>query len=191
MVTLKERQFKLREDAIVDAMYALLSEKGYAATSMDDVATRVGISKATLYLHFKSKTELALKVVIRQVEESEATFKALDPSLPAIERLRRSLEDGIKRRATMGAIQIDMVRDEILSDPAFQEAEGRRIESSQQLIAEAQRAGDIRTDLPIPLIMAFIGNSFNIRFDALLKEGFSLEQVCEQTIDLVMRAIRP
>ena len=51
-LSLKERQWKLREDAILDAVAELLSTKGYNAMTMDDIANLVGISKATLYLHF-------------------------------------------------------------------------------------------------------------------------------------------
>lgn len=43
----------------------LFVEKGYAATRLDDVAARAGVSKGTVYLYFKSKEDL-FKAVIRE-----------------------------------------------------------------------------------------------------------------------------
>ncbi|AKJ28305.1 TetR family transcriptional regulator [Caldimonas brevitalea] len=48
----------------MDAALDLFVEKGFAATKIDDVAARAGVSKGTLYLYFPSKEEL-LKAVIR------------------------------------------------------------------------------------------------------------------------------
>ncbi|TAN50612.1 MAG: TetR/AcrR family transcriptional regulator [Rhodospirillales bacterium] len=43
---------------IQDAARRLFMEQGYAATSMDAIAAGAGVSKATLYAHFKSKQAL-------------------------------------------------------------------------------------------------------------------------------------
>jgi AcrR family transcriptional regulator len=190
MATLKEQQFQLRQNAIVEAAYHLLVRKGYAATTMDDVAAEVGISKATLYLHFKSKSELALRVIIQQMEAAQGDMQSLDSALPAIERVRRALAAGLRRRAGMGAAQIELLPQDLYGDPAFQAAERRVAEAGVALIKEAQREGDIRTDVPAALLQEFIANVFDMNFERLMQSGISPEQLCEQIIDLVMRAIR-
>lgn len=45
--------------AILDAALALLSTEGYARMSMDAVAARAGVSKATIYLRYSGKADLA------------------------------------------------------------------------------------------------------------------------------------
>jgi AcrR family transcriptional regulator len=191
MTTLKEKQFEVRETAIVEAMHRLISKKGYAATSMDDVAAEVGISKATLYLHFKSKEELVLKVVVQQLEEAEANIWLIDPALPAIERFQRSLENGIRHRASMGATQIDVVPQEIHNNPEFQKARKRARESVDTLIRDIQREGAIRKDISPTLIQQFIVSVFSINFEQLIKNGASVDEIVEQLVDMIMRAIRP
>ena len=62
------------------AALALFVEKGFAATRLEDVAARAGVSKGTVYLYFKSKEEL-FKAVIREsilpaLEEGEAVVAA-------------------------------------------------------------------------------------------------------------------
>jgi AcrR family transcriptional regulator len=44
-------------DAVLDALTALLSESGYEGITVDALARRAAISKATFYRHFKDKRE--------------------------------------------------------------------------------------------------------------------------------------
>ena len=59
----KKQQFEAREEAILDAVNQLLSEKGFDLMTMDDVAEAVGVAKGSLYKHFSSKEKLAAAVV--------------------------------------------------------------------------------------------------------------------------------
>jgi AcrR family transcriptional regulator len=54
-----------RPDEITAAALTLFVERGYAATRLEDVATRAGVSKGTLYLYFANKEDL-FKAVIRE-----------------------------------------------------------------------------------------------------------------------------
>jgi AcrR family transcriptional regulator len=58
-----------KHDAILDAARAVFSRDGYASSSVDDVATEAGIAKGTVYLYFKSKEELYLAALLRDVKE--------------------------------------------------------------------------------------------------------------------------
>ena len=54
-----ETRWTRRKDArpaeLLAAALDLFVERGYAATRLDDVARRAGVSKGTLYLYFESK----------------------------------------------------------------------------------------------------------------------------------------
>ena len=52
-----------RRNRIVLAAKSVMHEKGFDASSMDDVAVRAGTTKPTVYAHFKSKDELFSAVV--------------------------------------------------------------------------------------------------------------------------------
>ena len=54
--------------AILDAARAVFSRDGYAASSVDDVAAEAGIAKGTVYLYFKSKEDLYLAALLRDVK---------------------------------------------------------------------------------------------------------------------------
>jgi len=53
------REYKeAAKNRILETAYRVFSEKGYRLTTMDDIATKLGVSKGTLYLYFNSKEEL-------------------------------------------------------------------------------------------------------------------------------------
>ena len=60
-----ERRKDARPGELTAAALELFVEKGFAATRLDDVARRAGVSKGTLYLYFESKEEL-FKAVVRE-----------------------------------------------------------------------------------------------------------------------------
>ena len=66
---IKEFRWRRRKEArpaeLTAAALELFVEKGFAATRLDEVAARAGVSKGTLYLYFDSKEEL-FKAVVRE-----------------------------------------------------------------------------------------------------------------------------
>lgn len=61
----RERRKEARPGELLDAALDLFVEKGYAATKVDEVAARAGVSKGTLFLYFPSKEDL-FKAVVRE-----------------------------------------------------------------------------------------------------------------------------
>ncbi len=59
----RERRKQARPGELLDAALDLFVEKGYAATRVEEVAARAGVSKGTLFLYFSSKEELFKAVV--------------------------------------------------------------------------------------------------------------------------------
>lgn len=60
-----ERRKEARPGELLDAALDLFVERGYAATRVEAVAARAGVSKGTLFLYFPSKQEL-FKAVVRE-----------------------------------------------------------------------------------------------------------------------------
>lgn len=84
------RRKEARPGEIAAAALELFVERGFAATRLDDVAARAGVSKGTLYLYFESK-EALFKAAIEAamtpaVEAAEAL--ANEAARPAAELLR-------------------------------------------------------------------------------------------------------
>lgn len=63
--TSHQRRKAERPDELLEAALALFVERGFAATRMDDVAQRAGVSKGTVYLYWPGKEELLRAVILR------------------------------------------------------------------------------------------------------------------------------
>jgi AcrR family transcriptional regulator len=86
------RRKAARPAEILAAALASFAERGFAATRLEDVAARAGVTKGTLYLYFPSKEEL-FKAVVRQslvpnIARAETMLAQSDePSALLLERL--------------------------------------------------------------------------------------------------------
>jgi AcrR family transcriptional regulator len=185
--TLKERQMKLREDAIRETTMRLLAEKGFEAMTMDDVANDVGISKATLYQHFRSKEELAVDVVLHTMGQIEAHIESIDPKLPAISRLREVMRWIIAKR--FGEPALDFCDAESTVKPILRRhKEFMRLDSLLNgvmagLIDAAKSEGDISPDMSTPvLVQAFLSCLQDGAYYDLLGEGRCTMQELETTL---------
>ncbi|MBP7523964.1 MAG: TetR/AcrR family transcriptional regulator, partial [Propionivibrio sp.] len=59
----RRRRKDERPSELVSAALDLFVDRGFAATRLDDVAARAGVSKGTLYLYFESKEALFRAVI--------------------------------------------------------------------------------------------------------------------------------
>ena len=72
-----ERRKEARPAEIVAAALHLFSDRGFAATRLEDVATVAGVSKGTVYLYFDSKEQLFEAVVREAIAPNIARAEAL------------------------------------------------------------------------------------------------------------------
>ena len=91
----RRRRKEARPSELTAAALELFVEKGFAATRLEDIAARAGVSKGTLYLYFDSK-EALFKAVIQEgilpaVAEGEAILARHAGS--AFDLLERILEN--------------------------------------------------------------------------------------------------
>ncbi len=85
-----QRRKEDRLAEITKAALAAFAEKGYAATRVDEVAKRAGVSKGLLYLYFKTKEDL-FKAVIRSFLSPR-----IDALISNIEETELSAEDFLR-----------------------------------------------------------------------------------------------
>ncbi len=74
--TPQEMMSKPRKEEILDVATALFAERGYEGTSMNDVAARVGMRKASLFYHFATKDALYEAVLDRLIATLGSALQA-------------------------------------------------------------------------------------------------------------------
>jgi len=76
------RRKEARPEEITAAALELFVERGFAATRLEDVAARAGVSKGTVYLYFANKEELFKAVVREGLVSPIAEMKGLVAQYP-------------------------------------------------------------------------------------------------------------
>ncbi|HTW69783.1 MAG TPA: TetR/AcrR family transcriptional regulator [Acetobacteraceae bacterium] len=90
----RARRKEDRPGEIIAAALRLFSERGFATTKLEDVATSAGIGKGTIYLYFPTKEDLFRAVVRQAVVPNLDAVAAMvaDPNLAAADILRAMAE---------------------------------------------------------------------------------------------------
>lgn len=156
-LSFKNQAFKLRENAILDAATAVLSQKGYDLMTMDDVAGMVGISKPSLYKHFKSKEELIGEALIRLLDGALDYVAALDTSLGPLEKLSSLLEWAMRVRLDGGLPFLPStsphVRDMLIRNVKYMLRVMKLNRRLEALVKAAQQQGLLNRELPTDVIL--------------------------------------
>lgn len=67
-VSHREQQREAKRNAVLQAAAQLFNERGFHATSLDDIAARLNVTKPTLYYYVKNKDEILLQCVGKGLE---------------------------------------------------------------------------------------------------------------------------
>ncbi len=164
--SLKERQRQEREQLILQATSEVLAEKGYDAMSMEDVASRVGISRAAIYLHFPSREDLVLALLQRGIETSA---QRLDTLLAEKISPREKVRAIIERSYGSTPQPSFQVFAALMHSPTFfsKAAEKRAtmadlwkptVQRLTALLEEGKRSGDFDPDMPTELMVSLLAN---------------------------------
>jgi AcrR family transcriptional regulator len=141
--------------AVLAAATAILNEEGLREMSIDAVAARAGVSKATIYRWWRSKAELALDTALADARQqiplpdTGTLVGDLRARARATARAFRSPNLGPAMAALVGEAQ---------ADPAFARAFRDRVinplrEGSLEMFKRAIARGEIADDTPIEVAL--------------------------------------
>ncbi len=186
-LSFRDKQFALREEAIIDAVNRQLTSRGYELMVLDDIAAEVGVAKGSLYKHFESKEALAgaamKRLLQRLLEQAQALSS--DKKATALDQLRALLRWALQERAagrlpTLPSTNTALVK-ALMSDKQYMQVLSELTDSVGALIEKAIKAKLISTKLPVPVVMFSIySKSCDPTFDYLrATQSFSDAEVIE------------
>lgn len=187
--SLRERQREERERLILQAAADLLVEQGYHETSMEQIAARVGIAKWTVYLHFRSKEELVVALIEREVRASQRTIEA---TLGADDSPRARLQAVIQQvYGNMSGWHMQLMAT-ILQSPEMRRQLAERRETLVELwqgmrrqiavlIDEGKAAGEFDATVPTPIMVMLFFNLLTPRGyqQLIVQQGMPVAEVVQ------------
>jgi TetR/AcrR family transcriptional regulator, mexJK operon transcriptional repressor len=106
---IEEGRTARKRGAIVDAARTLFLRRGYAGTSMDDVAAAAAVSKQTVYKNFADKQRLFTEVVTGDVARTAREGAVLPDGIADAAGLEVALRE-FARRHVVDVLHPDLVR---------------------------------------------------------------------------------
>jgi AcrR family transcriptional regulator len=171
----------------------LFAEQGYHGTSMEDLAVAMGVQKASLYAHVKSKEDLLQELARDGAAAFHAALDGIDERLPAVEKLRLAL----RAHLHVVAEQLDVAtvfgrewrylegerREEFL-------AERRRYEDRiRALFREGVEQSELRTDLDVSVAALLFLSAANWAY-TWLQRGRDTDALADRFFELLVDGMR-
>jgi TetR/AcrR family transcriptional regulator, cholesterol catabolism regulator len=89
----EKKRVRLTQKAIVETAAELFARQGFGATSLDDIAERLGATKGALYYHVKNKEEILRLIYLTVLNASEEPLhQIVTSSLSPAQKLRQAIE---------------------------------------------------------------------------------------------------
>jgi AcrR family transcriptional regulator len=186
-----------RIDDLVAVAARLFHERGYDATSMQEIADEMGILKGSLYHYVVTKEDLLWMIVQAPLQELLDEVKAAlsDESMPVSARIRRAVtvhcESFDRHHPHMSVITREY--GETLSPGMREQIAAMREEyysSWKKAIASGQRTGELRSDIDSAIATEAILGMVNWMFRWYKPGGrLTATKVADQFAELLDRGL--
>jgi AcrR family transcriptional regulator len=159
------------DEALGSATLALLSERGFAGTSVEAIAAQAGVGKPAIYRRYPDKAALVAAVIAAQLPELTVPdlgdtraelWQAVERGFPA---------DGAAYLGLIGGLMAEQKRHPELIEAFRRSVLLRRRAVGLALVERGQQRGDIRADIAPEAAIDLFAGPFLARVFAGLDTG--------------------
>jgi len=194
----KERA-ALKREQILDAAAKVLARRGYAATTLAEIAEEVGSAGAgSLYYHFDSRDELIEELLRRGVAVAFEESRRAVASLPASASPLARLEAAIRAQLRSVLVESDYARASGRSAPQVPSAMWTRINADfrrygkfyDQLIAAAMASREIDPEVDRSALRMLVVGAINWAPEWYRANGTSTpDEVADLLVRMMVRGV--
>ncbi len=185
----------MTREGIIEAAARIFSEKGFHATSMQDIADAVDLQKASLYYHFSSKQEILADILDRALDLINNRLElVLSQSLSPDEKLRQAMVSYLETIAENQNLSAVLLLELRSLAPELKELHASRREKFERLwrdlIIEGTQQG-VFTEVDPSLTGRAILGVMNWTVTWYRRDGArSAEEIAELFADLLLDGLR-
>jgi len=193
--------FQKKRQEILKAALALFGQAGYSGTTMDDIASRMGFSKAALYQYFKNKEELFTALIQESGMMSLVTGISVqgpaEDFTSTMEKIGSGFMEMYRERG-----RLDLLRTVICESPRFPEAGRLLYEQAINrgagrvagYLGEMKETGELREINPKLAARAFLGMLLSfVLVDSLINAGereFSEKEIVKGAVEIFLNGAK-
>ena len=193
--TRSERRVK----EILVAARQVFSDNGYENATTLDIARQAGISEATVFSYFASKRDLCMQVIKGWYDEISLV---LEQEVPQVAGTRAQLHFVVRKHLVTlmqdGTGMCKLVLSEGRSADAefagmIAELKRRYTAPLMKVLAAAQRSGEVRQDMPLPLLRDMVyGSMEHVLWDYMVNRNKpDIETTAGQLTNMLWAAFVP
>lgn len=127
-----DAHIEARQNQILDAAWVCFAERGYRQATMQDIASKAGLSTGAIYLYYENKDAL-----IKAINQ-----RSLEMGRRIVEAARASSTGPLSTMRSIGAAMMS-----VFSDPGFEAATKLNIELWPEIIRNADLAAGTRREI--------------------------------------------
>jgi AcrR family transcriptional regulator len=177
------------DERIIEAAAELMRLRGFERMTVDDVAARAGVGKATVYRRWPSKDDLAVAAMER--------LYSVEIPQPDTGSIRTDLEESY--RSVIGFIGTpegeaylrmsiaESVRDERIAK-LYRTATERAEDQAREMYRRAIARGEVRADLDIDYCVQWLGGLIAMR--AITDRPLPTEEEVPRLVEMTLRGIQ-
>jgi AcrR family transcriptional regulator len=188
----RERKKLATQLTIIKIAMALFKQQGFNATSMEQIAELSDVSKATLYKYFPVKEAIIATYWQEEVKNSRDELQRIIDHFPdtrtRLEALYRSFMSRIMESRELYEIYISYRMRHITNPQINETLRSGVAENAAAVLQAGQQSGEIRTDLPLKLLVSNLEMLSVIQAMAWLRhpEAFSVESSSKMFTELFL-----
>jgi AcrR family transcriptional regulator len=192
-----------RPNEILEAAFEEFALHGYAATRLEDVATRAGVTKGTIYVYFESK-ERVFEALVRErgkvARERMAPFfeERGDPTIDSIRAdldfLFRACTGDQREQELLRLLISEATRFPALVDEHFETVFDPILEKLKERLQRAAKIGTIRAAAVIEYPELLMSPALAMHVCRLLfaeRWPLDTERYIETSVDLLLNGLLP
>ena len=165
--TTRVEQKRATREALIESARALFVDSGYTSTTAEAIAKAAGVSRATFYLHFRSKAEIVqwhMSALEQPIREAYQRLDALvDPSLDEVtDWLDEHALFWRAHRAEFASMEQALSHEALVSDEWF--AMLRRVASGMENLLGRQSSDDARLRAQLHVTSMLMSTDRNFHF---------------------------
>ena len=194
-----------RKDLILDSAEKLFVEKGFAGTSINDIAAEADFSRTSIYQYFASKEEIYLHILERYTEPLTDRLKLATEDAPTVPEKIRAFLDELKKMKSEKSnffelyfIQRHQVEPRLTDELRTELNAGRRRleDVFREFYREGVERGEVRAIrfkdasnlffaqiMGMMLLHEYYGNEFDVDLDEHLEMSLQLYLEFVQKVD--------
>lgn len=176
------------DERIIEAAADLLRQRGFERMTVDDVAARAGVGKATVYRRWPSKDDLAVAAMERlySVEMPQPDTGSIRTDLAESYQAVLTFVGSPQGEAYLKMSIAESVRDERIA-ALYRTATERAEDQAREMYLRAIERGEVRDDIDLDCCVQWLGGVIAVR--AITNRPLPTVEEVPRLVELTIRGI--